>query len=54
MLEQLSQYLVQAPIAVIVLFYIFIADRQKKKIIDSLAESNKELLKTIQDLTRKK
>lgn len=38
MIEQLSEYLVQAPIAVIVLAYIYFSDRQKAKVIKSLAE----------------
>ncbi len=54
MIEQFAQYIVQAPLAVIVLAYIYFSDRQKAKIIKSLSEQNTELLKLIGDLTKKK
>jgi hypothetical protein len=54
MIEQFGQYIVQAPLAVIVLAYIYFADRQKAKVIKTLSEQNTELLKLIGDLTKKR
>lgn len=53
MLEELSGYLVQAPIAVILFVYIWLSDKQKNKIIQSTIDTNDKLIKLIEELTRK-
>jgi hypothetical protein len=52
MLEEISQYLVQAPLAVIVLAYIFFSDRQKTKIIKSVMEQNAELIRQLGEIKK--
>jgi len=61
MLEELSGYLVQAPIAVILFIYIWFSDRQKKQMMDSykdIVQKDKEttdkLIDLVEELTRKK
>lgn len=53
MIGELSQYLTQAPLAVIVLAYMFFNDRQKNKIIKSMQDQNKDLLNTINSLSER-
>jgi len=61
MLEELSGYLVQAPIAVLLFIYIWLSDKQKSKmmdgykdIVDKDKETTDKLINLIEDLTRKK
>jgi len=54
MLEELSGYLVQAPIAVILFAYIWFADKQKNKLISGYKDTTDKLLNLIEELTRKK
>ena len=61
MLEELSGYLVQAPIAVIMFVYIWLSDKQKAKqmeaykdIIEKDKETTDKLIDLVENLTRKK
>jgi len=54
MLEELSGYLVQAPIAVLLFAYIWFADKQKNKLIDGYKETADKLINLVEELTRKK
>ena len=61
MFEELSGYLVQAPIAVILFIYIWLSDKQKKLMMDGykdVIEKDKEttdkLINLVEELTRKK
>lgn len=54
MLEELSGYLVQAPIAVILFIYIWLSDRAKNKMIDNYKETTDKLINLVEELTRKK
>ena len=53
MLEELSGYLVQAPIAVIMFIYIWLADKRNSKTLDGYKETTDKMIKLVEDLTNK-
>lgn len=60
MFEELSGYLVQAPIAVLLFIYIWLSDKQKSKMMDSYKdivkkdqETTNKLIDLIEDIAKK-
>ena len=61
MFEELSGYLVQAPIAVLMFIYIWLSDKYKSKMMDNYRdvvtkdkETTDKLIDLVEELTRKK
>ena len=52
-MDQFMEYLVAAPMAVILFAYIWFSDRQKNKLIQGAQDQNKDLINLIKDLTKK-
>ncbi len=54
MMDLFAEYFQQAPMAALLLLYIWLSDKQKMKLIKGAQDHNKELMDLIKDLTRKK
>lgn len=48
----ISELLTTAPLALIVLAWIYFSDRQKNKLIESFAKMNEKLIEVIKDFKR--
>ena len=48
----ISELLTTAPMALILLAYIYMSDKQKNKLIDSVSRINEKLIELIKDLSK--